>query len=418
MRRFDSTANRGNNRHGMLSLEEAIERSLTAAPRLGTEFISVAKAEGRFANADVTAGVSLPGFNNSSMDGYAVRSCDLCDASAGTPVKLNCIGMIPAGTVSAETIVERTCMRIFTGSPLPTGSDAVIMQEDCRTTSGSENTVFCNDSVKPWENVRLEGEDIRNGSPVLATGTRITAGAIGLLAATGNEQVEVGCRPGIGFVATGSELAEPTGKLKPGEIFESNRAMLASMSEKANGRPTLYPIVPDSLDSTVAAMEWAFAENDAVITSGGVSVGDHDHVKPAIEQLGGSLNFWRVAVKPGKPFVLGQIGGKPLFGLPGNPVSALVTYLLMVRPALLAMQGASKLGLAKRPGRLAKALANGGDRRHFVRVTIDDEGEVTSTAGQGSHMPGSLARANGLLDIPPNSRLAKGAEVGVILIDQ
>jgi molybdopterin molybdotransferase len=418
MSKFDSTANRGNNRHRMLSLEEAIERSLTAAPRLGSESIQVVNAEGRFANVDVAAGVSLPGFDNSSMDGYAVRSFDLRDASAGTTVKLTCTGMIPAGTVPTETIVEGTCMRIFTGSPLPPDSDAVIMQEDCRTTSDSENTIFCNDSVKPWENVRLKGEDICNGSPVLASGTRITAGAIGLLAATGNNQIEVGCRPRIGFVATGSELAEPPGKLKSGEIFESNRAMLASMAKKSNARPTLYPIVPDSLDSTVTALERAFAENDAVITSGGVSVGDHDHVKPAIEQLGGSLNFWRVDVKPGKPFVLGQIDGKPLFGLPGNPVSALVTFLLMVRPALLAMQGAGKLCLAKRPGRLAEVLANGGDRRHFVRVTIDDEGLVTGTAGQGSHMLGSLARANGLLDMPPKSRLAKGSKVGVILIDQ
>ncbi|MED5381880.1 MAG: molybdopterin-binding protein, partial [Verrucomicrobiota bacterium] len=151
--------------------------------------------------------------------------------------------------------------------------------------------------------------------------------------------------------------------------------------------------------------------------SGGISVGDHDHVKPAIERLGGSLDFWKVAVKPGKPFVLGQVGSKPLFGLPGNPVSALVTFLLLVRPALLKMQGAAEWRLAKRPGRLADELANRGDRRHFVRVTIDAKGLVWNAGGQRSHMLGSLAKANGLVDLPPESRLAKGDPVDVLLFE-
>ena len=415
---FDSPGDQGNTPRPMLSLEEAIERSLAAAPELGSKTIPLADAEGRFATSDTKARVSLPGFDNSAMDGYAVRSCDLKGASANSPVGLDCIGVIPAGTFPSDSLNNGTCMKIYTGSPIPNGADAVIMQEDCQTMPDACNTVHCNDSVKPWENIRLEGEDIREGDAVISNGSRITAGTIGLLAASGHDRIEVGRRPRVGLVATGSELVEPPGGLKPGEIYESNRAMLASLAARVNAEPTPYPIVPDSLDNTVAALERAFAENDVVVTSGGVSVGDHDHVKPAIERLGGSVDFWKIAVKPGKPFVLGQVGSKPLFGLPGNPVSALVTYLLIVRPALLNMQGAREWRLTKRPGCLVDELVNRGDRRHFMRVTIDDRGLVLSAGGQRSHMLSSLAKANGLVDLPPKSRWSKGERVEVIPIDQ
>ena len=416
MGRFDSPTIKGNTPHRMLSLEEAVERSLAAAPLLGSEIVPLADAGGRFVASPLKAGVSLPGFDNSAMDGYAARSADLNGATTESPVELSCIGVIPAGAHPVDKVGEGTCMRIFTGSPIPRGADAVIMQEDC-STPGDDHTVRCNDSIKPWENIRLKGEDVREGDPLITAGMRVTAGTIGLLAATGHHSVEVGLRPKVGLVTTGSELVEPPGELQPGEIYESNRAMLASLVSKANGLPTPYPIVPDTLEATVAALERAFAENDAVLTSGGVSVGDHDHVRPAIERLGGSLDFWKVAVKPGKPFVLGQVGGKPVFGMPGNPVSAIVTYLLMVRPALLKMQGAAEWRLTKRPGRLANELVNKGDRRHFVRVTIDDLGLVRSVGGQRSHMLGSLAKSNGLVDLPPGSRLAKGDPVDVLLID-
>ena len=416
MGRFDSPTIKGNTPHRMLSLEEAVERSLAAAPLLGSEIVPLADAGGRFVASPLKAGVSLPGFDNSAMDGYAARSADLNGATTESPVELSCIGVIPAGAHPVDKVGEGTCMRIFTGSPIPRGADAVIMQEDC-STPGDDHTVRCNDSIKPWENIRLKGEDVREGDPLITASIRITAGTIGLLAATGHHSVEVGLRPKVGLVTTGSELVEPPGELQPGEIYESNRAMLASLVSKANGLPTPYPIVPDTLEATVAALGRAFAENDAVLTSGGVSVGDHDHVRPAIERLGGSLDFWKVAVKPGKPFVLGQVGGKPVFGMPGNPVSAIITYLLMVRPALLKMQGASEWRLAKRSGRLADELVNKGDRRHFVRVTIDDLGLVRSVGGQRSHMLGSLAKSNSLVDLPPGSRLAKGDPVDVLLID-
>jgi len=414
---FDSPTINGNTPHLMLSLEEAVERSIAAAPLLGSEIVPLADAGGRFVVSALKAGMSLPGFDNSAMDGYAARSADLNGATTESPVELSCIGVIPAGVDPVDTVDEGTCMRIFTGSPIPKGADAVIMQEDCSSTPGDDNTVRCNDSIKPWENIRLKGEDVREGDPLITAGTRITAGTIGLLAATGHDSVEVGLMPKVGLLSTGSELVEPPGELQPGKIYESNRDMLVSLVANANGLPTPYPIVPDMLEDTVTALEQAFADNDVVLTSGGVSVGDHDHLKPAIERLGGSLDFWKVAVKPGKPFVLGQVDGKPVFGMPGNPVSALVTYLLMVRPALLNMQGAAEWRLAKRPGCLVDELANKGDRRHFVRVTIDDHGLVQSVGGQRSHMLGSLAKANGLVDLPPGTRLAKGDPVNVQLID-
>ena len=414
---FDSPTINGNTPHRMLSLEEAVERSIAAAPLLGSEIVPLADAGGRFVVSALKAGMSLPGFDNSAMDGYAARSADLNGATTESPIELSCIGVIPAGVDPVDTVDEGTCMRIFTGSPIPKGADAVIMQEDCSSTPGNENTVRCNDSIKPWENIRLKGEDVREGDPLITAGTRITAGTIGLLAATGHDSVEVGLMPKVGLLSTGSELVEPPGELQPGKIYESNRDMLVSLVAKANGLPTPYPIVPDMLEDTVTALEQAFADNDVVLTSGGVSVGDHDHLKPAIERLGGSLDFWKVAVKPGKPFVLGQVDGKPVFGMPGNPVSALVTYLLMVRPALLNMQGAAEWRLAKRPGCLVDELANKGNRRHFVRVTIDDHGLVQSVGGQRSHMLGSLAKANGLVDLPPGTRLTKGDPVNVQLID-
>ena len=400
----------------MLSLEEAVERTLESVPFLGCENVKLEAALGRFAGIDLKAKESLPGFDNSAMDGYAVKSADLKQASANNPVTLACIGVVPAGQSVANELRSGTCMRIFTGSPVPSGADAVIMQEDCKP-DDKTNTVQCLDHVRPWENIRMQGEDVKSGEIVAGRGTKINPGAIGLLAATGHHEVNVGQHPKIALVATGSELVEAPNKLAPGKIYDSNRSMLASMVSLINGLPKTYPIVNDTLDETVTALEKAFNENDVILTSGGVSVGDHDHVKPALEKLGGKIDLWKVAIKPGKPFVLGQAFDKPLFGLPGNPASALVTYLLLVRPALLKMQGASNCLLARRHGHLAMEMINRGDRRHFVRVAIDEEGEVTSAGGQRSHMLGSLAKANGIIDVAANTRLASGEKIEVLMID-
>ena len=400
----------------MLPLEEVVEKSLASVTTLKPELIPLRESCRRFAAEEMYAQVSLPGFDNSAMDGFAVVSSDLKQASEPTPVTLRCTGVIPAGSTTEHVVSPGTCMKIFTGSPIPAGADAVIMQEYCQTTE-SGKSVDCTDQVKPWENIRMTGEDVREGERVLAKGQLLNAGAIGLLAATGHHEIKVGRRPKVALVATGSELEEAPQELAPGKIYDSNRTMLASMISSINGIPKRYPIVRDDLRETCSVLESAFAENDIVLTSGGVSVGDHDHVKPAIKELGGTVGLWKVAIKPGKPFVLGQVNGRPLFGLPGNPASALVTYQLMVRPSLLKMQGATECRSAKRAGILSESFTNKGDRRHFVRVAINPLGQVSSSGGQRSHMLRSLANANALLDLPPESHLTKGESVEVLIIE-
>ena len=194
-------------------------------------------------------------------------------------------------------------MRIFTGSPIPEGADAVIMQEDCQY-NNEDGLIQINNQVKPWENIRIQGEDVRQGDKLLSKGELINSGAIGLLNATGHHNIIVGKKPRIGLIATGNELTESSNKLELGKIYESNRGMLASIITQANGLPKIYPIVKDDLDETTSALESAITENDLIITSGGVSVGDHDFIKPALKKMGGEINLWKVSMKPGKPFML------------------------------------------------------------------------------------------------------------------
>jgi molybdopterin molybdotransferase len=248
-------------------------------------------------------------------------------------------------------------------------------------------------------------------------GDALTPARISLLAATGLARVPVGRRPAAGLLATGSELREPGQPLAPGQIYESNRLGLASLIRRAGAVPKVFPLVADSLAATRLALEQAFNQCDVVITSGGVSVGELDFIKQAFEQTGGSLEFWKVAIKPGRPFVFGSCRGKLLFGLPGNPVSALVTFLLLVRPALLRWQGAQDVSLPAYPGVLVEPLANPGQRRHFLRVKVDAAGKVRSAGIQASHILSASATANGLVDVPPETTLPAGKTVSVIRWD-
>ena len=398
----------------MLELEKAIEISLDLIKPLGSQTIDIINAAGRYNSSNLKSKVDLPGFDNSAMDGYAIISSDLKQANQSNPVTLNCIGIAPAGTMPDKKIKDGMCIRIFTGSPIPEGANAVIMQEDC--VHNDDNTIITSTSVKPWQNIRIRGEDIRKGDNLIFEGEQLNAGAIALLNATGHKTAQVGNQPRIGLIATGSELIDPPNKINPGEIYESNRTMLASMITQANGIPKIYPIVEDDLKKTISALESALSENDLIITTGGVSVGDHDHIKPALEEIGGSIDFWKVSMKPGKPFMLGQANEKTLFGLPGNPGSALTTFLLLVRPAILKLQGASNIHLMKRTGLLVDEINNNGERRHFIRVKIDENSHVSVIGNQRSHMLGSLSKTNGLIDIAPNSHLANGDKVKVLMI--
>lgn len=354
-----------------------------------------------------------PPFDNSAMDGYAVRAQDVGSARAEAPVHLRLVGKAAAGQQFAGTLGEGECVRVFTGSPLPLGADAVVMQEDTRVAPERPLEVLVLDKTAPWENVRFRGEDIKIGATLAETGQRVTAAQLTLFAATGLENVPVGRQPVVGLLATGSELARAGQPLAPAQIYESNRVGLAALARKAGACCKILPLVQDTLEATQAGLERAFQETDMVVTSGGVSVGEMDFVKRAFEKTGGQLQFWKVAIKPGRPFVFGTRNGKFLFGLPGNPVSAFVTFLLLVRPALLRWQGASSVALLRQTGVLGEPLSNPGSRRHFMRVKRTN-GKVFSSGVQASHTLSSLAAADGLVDMLPDTTLPAGSPVEVL----
>jgi molybdopterin molybdotransferase len=385
----------------MLSLEDARERILATLPPAKSENVETTAAAGRILAKDVVSPLDLPPFDNSAMDGYALRAADVSAASADNPVALRIIGRIAAGGTFSGEVHPGECVRLFTGSMIPAGADAVVMQEDTRNDSARPNEILICDAAKAGENLRRQGDDVRCRATLAKAGDALTPVRIALLAATGVREVAVGWQPVVGLLATGSELREPGQQLEPGQIYESNRAALAPLIRRVGGVPKVFPLVPDTPQATLSAMQRAFAECDVVITSGGVSVGEMDFVKSAFEQMGGTLDFWKVAIRPGKPFVFGRSGGKFLFGLPGNPVSAFVTFLLLVGPALVRWQGGRNLTLSSRPGVLVEALNNRGDRRHFARVRMDAHGMVYSAGVQASHALTSLAAANGLVDVPP-----------------
>ena len=401
----------------MLELEDAVERILSTLPPAETEVVPISEARRRVIAESLIAPISLPVFDNSAMDGYAVRAEDVQGANSKSPVDLRLIGRVAAGETFSGTLLPGTCVRLFTGSLLPKGADAVLMQEDTLVDDANFEKIYCLDAVKPWENIRLQGEDIKAGAVVAQKGDFVSSQRLGVLAALGMNEITVGRRPTVGLLATGSELVEPGQPLAPGKIYESNRCMLASLLEEAGAIPRVYPLVVDTASATQAALEKAFRECDLVVTSGGVSVGEMDFVKSAFEQLGGDLQFWKVSIKPGRPFVFGRCRNKFLFGLPGNPVSAWVTFLLLVRPALLRWQGARNVGLRTQRGVLEEPLSNNGDRRHFMRVAIDASGNVVSAGAQASHMLSSLGEANGMVDVLPKTVLPAGSPVKVLQWD-
>jgi molybdopterin molybdotransferase len=398
----------------MLELEAAAAQILSAVPSPASESVPLGEAFGRVLAEPIRAPVDLPIFDNSAMDGYAVRAADISSARPGAPVGLRVIGRAAAGEVFPGEVAPGTCVRLFTGSPLPRRADAVVMQEDTRVEPGAGEEVLILGAARPGENIRPHGEDVRRGATLAAAGEVLTAGRLSLLAAVGVARVSAGQQPVVGLLATGSELEEPGQPLPPGHIYESNRIGLAALVRSAGGIPRTLAIVADALTATRWALTEAFGQCDVVVTSGGVSVGEMDFIKQAFREVGGELDFWKVAIRPGRPFMFGRFGHKLLFGLPGNPVSALVTFLLLVRPALRRWQGAVDTSLPTRPGVLAEPLANPDGRRHFLRVRVDALGKVSSAGLQASHVLSSLAEANSLLDLPPGAALPAGTPVQLL----
>jgi molybdopterin molybdotransferase len=327
---------------------------------------------------------------------------------------LRVVGEQPAGADRGLTIGAGEAIRIFTGAPLPRGADAVVMQEEV----GREgNTIVVPSDVAPGEFVRRKGADLTEGQKILSQGEPITAQILALLASQGIAEIEVGGRPKIAIVSTGDELVLAGTTPSPGQIFESNSPMLQALAIQAGGEILFVRHCPDDLGEMTDLFRRGL-EADALLVSGGVSVGEHDLVKPALRALQAEIDLWRVAIKPGKPFLFGRAGRAAIFGLPGNPVSAFVTFLKFVRPALLKMSGAADehLTLRQVPARLTEGVSNDGDRPHYFRGRLHN-GAFTVTGRQESHALFGLSRANALLRVGGGEELGAGASVSVELWD-
>ena len=399
----------------MLSYEAALDRllKLVPPPQQNTA-VPLANALGRYLAQPPVARIDLPPFDNSAMDGWAVRAEEIHPV----PVRLQIAGRVAAGGTYSTPLQPGHAVRVFTGSPIPPGANAVVMQEDATWTPAEPDSVLLHAPVKPWEHVRFRGEDCHAGTRLVAPGTRLGAAHLAYLGAAGVDFVSVFPALSVTVLPNGSELVSPGQPLPAGAIYESNSLALASLIGQIGAQVRTLPPPPDDSSALRGALMAAFAESDVVVTVGGASVGDHDLVKSTFESVGGRLDFWRVAIIPGKPFFFGELetanGRKFLFGVPGNPVSAFVTTVMLVLPALRRLLGASELLPPMQMGRLSEALANPEARRHLIRVRCGVDGSVRSSGAQGSHFLSSLAASNGLVDVPPHTHWAAGTEVRVI----
>lgn len=392
-------------RKPMLSVREALDFLLGAARPVGAvESVPTLQANGRVLAQDLRSTLDVPSADNTQMDGYAVRAADCASGEATLVISQR----IPAGHVGAR-LEPGTAARIFTGAMIPEGADAVVMQEQCEA-DGDKVTV--RHAPRPGEWIRRTGEDIVAGSVILPAGTRLRAQELGLAASVGLAEVPVFRRLRVAVFFTGDELAMPGEPLAPGAIYNSNRFTLRGLLENFGCEITDFGIVPDSLDATRATLRDAARGHDLIITSGGVSVGEEDHIKPAVEAEG-QLNMWQIAVKPGKPLAFGQVrreGGEAFFlGLPGNPVSSFITFLLFVRPFLLRLQGvAGPVEPRGYPMRADFDWPKADRRNEFLRVRANENGGLDLFTNQGSGVLTSTVWGDGLVDNPPGQQVARG----------
>jgi len=385
----------------MLSIDAALERLMhSARPLAETESIPADAALGRVLARDLVSGVNVPPLDNAAMDGYALRLAD-CSADAWLPVSQR----IPAGSV-AQPLAAGTAARIFTGAPIPPGADTVVMQED---TESGDGTVHIPRPPRLGDHIRRAGEDIHAGQTVLMPGTRLGPAQLGVAASVGATTLEVYRRLKVAVFFTGDEIVMPGQPLPLGRIYNSNRATLRALLARLGVEVVDLGQVPDKLEATVAVLERAGREADVVITTGGVSVGEEDHVKAAVERLG-RLDMWKVAMKPGKPLAYGRVGETDFVGLPGNPVSAYVVYTLFVRPFLLARMGALPVPPLAFTVPANFAWPKPGKRREFLRARLEN-GQAVIYANQSSGVLTSLAWADGLVDVPEGVTVKPGDAV-------
>jgi len=398
----------------MLSVEQARAQILAALAPLGSETVGLEAALGRVLAEDLAARVTQPPSDLSAMDGYAVRAGDV----AQVPAVLAVIGEAPAGGSYPGRVGPGQAVRIFTGGPVPAGADAVVIQED---TDRAGDKVTIKAAPKPKENVRDAGLDFRAGAVVLAKGRKLAPRDIALAAAANNPTLQVGRRPRIAILATGDELVNPGEPIGPNQIVSSNGFGLSAFVRAHGGEPVDLGIAPDDAASLKIMAQGAVGA-DMLVTIGGASVGDHDLIQTVLGEVGLKVEFWKIAMKPGKPLIFGRFNGTPMLGLPGNPVSALVCALLYLGPAIHKLQGGGETAPRQIRARLGAAVKANNFREDFLRatMTVNAEGETVATAFpvQDSSMLGLLSRADGLIRRPPDAPAAQAGDwVSVIPLD-
>ena len=388
-------------------LRDMVAQHVASNP-LSVENVDSFEALGRVLAQDLVSSVAVPPLDNSAMDGYAVRAADVTQLQSVLPVSQR----IAAGQVGAQ-LAPGTCARIFTGAPVPAGADAVVMQE--HTELADEGLVRFNEPVSLGQNIRRAGEDIAVSQPVLSTGTRLTAAAMGVAASVGAATVSVYRPARVAVLTTGNELVMPGQPLPAGAIYNSNRHTLRGLVQSCGAQAADLGVIPDDLLQTRQALRKAAEQHDLIITSGGVSVGEEDHLRAAVLAEGG-LDFWALAIKPGKPFVCGWItradGSRALYmGLPGNPVASYVTFLMLVRPVLAVLGGLPWVLPQSTTLTAHFEWPRADKRREFVRARLDEQGGVLLHPHQGSGVLSSAAWADGLVDLAPGQIVARGDRV-------
>jgi molybdenum cofactor synthesis domain-containing protein len=400
----------------LVALDDVRAEILAAVTRLDAVDASLRDAQGLVLAAPVTTDEPVPPFANTAMDGYAVRAADTAGATTDTPVRLRVVDELAAGRAPDVPVGAGEAIRIMTGAPMPVGADAVVMVERTRAVAGD---VEIDTEARAGDHVRAAGGDLRAGQTVFEAGTVLSAAAVGVLASVGATTVRAYPSPRVGVLSTGDELVE-SGPLDPGKIRDSNRPMLLGLVREAGLEPVDLGIAVDDEERIIETLEEAFTRCDAVLTSGGVSVGDYDYVKAALDRFG-ALQWRQVAIKPAKPLAFGVVRGVPVFGLPGNPVSSLVSFECFARPALLQMAGHTRRFRPEVVATAAHDMSRRPDGKlHLDRVQVRWLGDgyvVTTTGDQSSNVLSATAAANGLALLEDGDGVAAGAPVRVVLLD-
>ncbi len=402
----------------MVSVDEALEKILSFIKPLGAEKVSILDALGRVIAEEIYANRDIPPLDNSAMDGYAVRWEDIKTASEDHPVRLEVVEDLPAGFISKRTLQKGQAIRIMTGAPIPKGADHVVPVEDTR----KENQfVYVLKVVSKERNIRKAGEDVKRGELILSRGDVIRPPEVGMIASVGRSSISVYQRPLVAILCTGEELVDVDGPLEDWKIVSSNSYTLSAQVKDCGAIPLPLGIAKDEKTD----IEEKFRQGlraDVIISSAGVSVGDYDFVKEILKDLGMEMIFWKVAMKPGRPMTFGRIGEKPIFGLPGNPVSSMICFEQFVRPSLLKMMGHRQIFRPVIEAILKEDIKEKGGRRHFIRGMVSYENGsyfVTTTGPQGSGILKSMVKANGLIIIPEDKEGGRaGEKVRVQLLDR